>query len=375
MKMRKKVLVIFGTRPEAIKMAPVIKELEKHNREIQTVVALTAQHREMLDQVVDAFRFNVDYDLDIMTENQSLSAITTKILTKLSDLFSKEKYDFILTQGDTTTTMASSLAGFYHCIPVGHVEAGLRTYDKMNPFPEEINRQITSRLADIHFAPTENARRNLIGEGIKEDQIIVTGNTVIDALVKTIEDNDYNAAWSEESVKKILVTAHRRENWGGPLREICQALKEIANQNKNVKIVFPVHLNPNVRKIVHESLSGIENIELINPVDYRNFIKLMAESYIILSDSGGIQEEAPSLGKPVLVLRQETERVEAIEAGTCKLVGTDKKVIVEEVDSLLSDRDKYTNISKRKNPYGDGRASQRIVEYLLGYFKKKDLGE
>ncbi|MBB6630995.1 non-hydrolyzing UDP-N-acetylglucosamine 2-epimerase [Clostridium algidicarnis] len=368
---RIKVMTIFGTRPEAIKMAPLVKELEKRE-EIESIVCVTAQHREMLDQVLDLFQIKPHYDLNIMESKQSLTGITSKVLEGLEDMFDKVKPDIILVHGDTTTTFAGALAAFYKKIKVGHVEAGLRTFDKFFPYPEEMNRKLTASLADLHFAPTITAKNNLLREGIKEENIYVTGNTVIDAMnftvnkdyvfeTKELNDIDYNK-------KVIMVTAHRRENWGGGIENICEALKEIVETYENVEIVYLVHLNPVVKDVVNKHLLNLDRVHLLSPLDTKETHNLMNKCYMVMSDSGGLQEEAPHLGKPVLVLRNVTERPEAVEAGTVKLVGTDKEVILKEVKKLLLDKDYYFKMSKAINPYGDGKASYRIVNSMLHYF-------
>ena len=371
---QKKVLIVFGTRPEAIKMAPVIKTL-KNRMDVR--VCATAQHREMLDQVLDLFEINPDYDLNVMQPEQDLFDVTGKVLIGMKKILSKNKPDLVLVHGDTTTTMAASIAAFYLKIPIGHVEAGLRTYDTYSPFPEEFNRQLTSRLAKFHFAPTERARSNLQKEQVLDNDIYVTGNTVIDALLSVIDkarETSYpvdllvQLPFIEEEKSKysriILVTGHRRENFGKGFERICQALYDIAKNNSEVQIIYPVHLNPNVREPVERIISNINNIHLIDPVDYLSFIKLMDACYMVLTDSGGIQEEAPSLGKPVLVMRDTTERPEAVEAGTVKLVGSDKQKIVEVVSYLLNDDVKYKEMARAHNPYGDGHASERICKVL-----------
>ena len=362
------IMTVFGTRPEAIKMAPVIKEMEKHPEQIRSIVTLSAQHREMLDQVLEIFDIHADYDLDIMTANQKLTDITSSVLKKLEPILEKEQVDLVLVQGDTTTTFAAALVAFYYKIPVGHIEAGLRTNDRYYPFPEEINRRLTSTLTTIHFAPTQLAKDNLLREGYPESSIVITGNTVIDALLRIVEKEGYAQDNSQNNIKEILVTAHRRESWGKPLENICHAILDIVNQHKDVRIVFPVHLNPNVRKTVFPLLSNNDQIYLCDPLDYLEFTRYMARAYLILTDSGGIQEEAPALGKPVLVMRGETERLEGIDAGTCRLVGTDRSRIVEEVNTLLTESDAYSQMAHAVNPYGDGKSSQRIVQYVLEYF-------
>jgi UDP-N-acetylglucosamine 2-epimerase (non-hydrolysing) len=371
---KKKVLIVFGTRPEAIKMVPVVKAL-KNIMDVQ--VCVTAQHREMLDQVLDLFEITPDYDLNVMQPEQDLFDVTGKVLIRMKKILSRNKPDLVLVHGDTTTTMATSIAAFYLKIPIGHVEAGLRTYNIYSPFPEEFNRQLTTRLAKFHFAPTEKARTNLLNEQVPDKNIYVTGNTVIDALLSVIDkarESSYpdgllsQLPFIEEEKSKdtriILVTGHRRENFGKGFEEICQALYDIAKNNSEVQIIYPVHLNPNVREPVEKIISNINNIHLIDPIDYLSFIKLMDACYLILTDSGGIQEEAPSLGKPVLVMRDTTERPEAVEAGTVKLVGSDKQKIVEAVNHLLNDDLNYKEMARAHNPYGDGYASERICKVL-----------
>ena len=371
-----KVLTIFGTRPEAIKMAPLVKELEKRE-EIEAKVCVTAQHREMLDQVLELFEIKPDFDLDIMKTRQSLTGITNRILEGLEELFSKEKPDMILVHGDTTTTFASGLAAFYQQIRVGHVEAGLRTFDKYFPFPEEMNRKLTGALADLHFAPTKGSRANLLNEGIKESDIYTTGNTVIDAMAHTVEEN-YVFETEElnkidfENKKVIMVTAHRRENWGEGIDNICDSLAEIVDKHEDVELVYLVHLNPIVKDVVHAKLGGKDRVHLLSPLDTKETHNLMNKCFMVMTDSGGLQEEAPHLGKPVLVLRDVTERPEAVEAGTVKLVGTDVDVILKEANALLTDEAYYANMSKAVNPYGDGRASERIVDAILKYYGKND---
>lgn len=364
-------LIIFGTRPEAIKMAPLVKEFRKHT-EFETKVCVTAQHREMLDQVLDFFDITPDYDLDLMKPNQNLYTLTADIITELKPVLDDFKPDFVYVHGDTSTSTIAGLAAFYSGAKVCHVEAGLRTHNKWSPFPEEMNRQLTGRLADYHFAPTQQSYDNLIKENISAENIVITGNTVIDALldsskkVQNIENAEIDDLKTivDTSKKLILVTGHRRENHGQGFINICEALKEIAITNSDVQIIYPVHLNPNVQKPVHDILSGIENIKLINPLAYPAFVWLMTQSYMIITDSGGVQEEAPSLGKPVLVMRDTTERPEAVEAGTVILVGTDKATIVSEAQSLLTNKERYQEMSGLHNPYGDGKACQRIVEFI-----------
>ncbi len=377
-----KILTVFGTRPEAIKMAPLVKKFEKNKSIFEAKVCVTAQHREMLDQVLDIFEIKPDYDLNIMKDNQDLYDITSKILIKIKDVLNDFKPDLVLVHGDTTTTFAAALASFYQKIEVGHVEAGLRTSNIYSPFPEEANRKLTSVLARYNFAPTNTARDNLLKEGIKEKNIIVTGNTVIDTLflalnkiesndnlkseiLSNIESNINDSKFNIQHSKFILITGHRRENFGEGFINICNAIKELALKYKNVYFIYPVHLNPNVQKPVKEILSGLKNVYLIKPLDYLPFVYLMSKSYLILTDSGGIQEEAPSLGKPVLVMRDTTERPEAVDVGTVKLVGTDKIKIIDETARLLEDKAEYDKMSKAINPYGDGKASARIMEFII----------
>lgn len=367
-----KVIVIFGTRPEAIKMAPLVKELEKNLR-IQCIVCVTAQHREILDQVLDLFNIVPQYDLNIMKSKQSLTGITCSVLQGLEDIFESEKPNIVLVHGDTTTTFAAALAAFYRKIPVGHVEAGLRTHNKFFPYPEEINRKLTSSLADLHFAPTTTSKENLLSEGIEESSIFVTGNTVIDAMKFTIKDDyifencDLNKI-DYKNKKIIMVTAHRRENWGVGIENICNALKIVAEENKDVEILYLVHPNPIVKDMVHSILKGVNGIHLMRPIDTNEIHNLMKKCYLVMTDSGGIQEEAPHLGKPVLVLRDVTERVEAEKAGTVRLVGTDVHEIVLNANKLIRNSDEYNNMSRSINPYGDGYASAKIVDSLLNYF-------
>jgi UDP-N-acetylglucosamine 2-epimerase (non-hydrolysing) len=367
----KKILLVFGTRPEAIKMAPVYREFKNRDYQFETKICVTGQHREMLDQVLEFFDIIPDYDLNLMKPNQSLYGVTSDIIMGMKNVLEDFNPDYVLVHGDTTTTMAASLASFYHGSKVCHVEAGLRTHNKRSPFPEEINRQIVGRIADYHFTPTQFSKSNLIKENIEDKNIVVTGNTVIDALFQSIEKIKENPSSLVQSLEiemegrdVILVTGHRRENHGNKFLEICEALKEIAVTNKSIKIVYPVHLNPQVQKPVYDLLRDVDNIMLLDPLDYKDFIWLMNRSMIIITDSGGIQEEAPSLGKPVLVIRDITERPEAVEAGTVILVGTSKSKIVEECNSLLSDNFRKENMSALHNPYGDGKASERIADFL-----------
>lgn len=358
------VMTVFGTRPEAIKMAPVVSELRRREDAIRTIVTTTGQHREMLDQVLEIFDIRPDFELDVMTSNQSLAGVTCRIMERLDPLLSDEAVDLILVQGDTTTVFVAALAAFYHRIPVGHVEAGLRTGDRDNPFPEEINRVLASHLSSLHFAPTQQARSNLLAEGIAESAIHVTGNTVIDALLAVVQrDSDQHI--DNEGRRRILVTAHRRESWGEPLREVCRALQDIVEMHRDVELIFPVHLNPNVRETVHQLLGERDRIILTEPLGYEQFAREMARSDLVLTDSGGIQEEAPSLGKPVLVLRNETERQEGVEAGTCLLVGPNRQRITHEVNRLLTDENAYREMATAVNPYGDGHAARRIVDTVL----------
>jgi len=372
-----KVLSIFGTRPEAIKMAPLVHALTNAEG-IEAKVCVTAQHREMLDQVLNLFEIIPDYDLNIMQPHQSLEQVTTNILLGLKPVLQEFTPDIVLVHGDTATTFAASLAAYYQQIPVGHVEAGLRTGNIYSPWPEEGNRKLTGAIAQLHFAPTEISKQNLINEGVNPNQLIVTGNTVIDALLiinaKLTKEPDLKATLEalfpqiDPTKKLILVTGHRRESFGDGFERICEALAQIAANNSDVQVVYPVHLNPNVREPVNRILQGINNIHLIEPQDYLPFVYLMTQAYIILTDSGGIQEEAPSLGKPVLVMRDETERPEAVNAGTVKLVGTNKDTIIKEIELLLNDRELYRAMSLAHNPYGDGQACQWIVDTIKHHF-------
>ncbi|WP_349681463.1 non-hydrolyzing UDP-N-acetylglucosamine 2-epimerase [Sphingobacterium sp. UBA5996] len=369
--MKIKNLIVFGTRPEAIKMAPLVKEFQK-DPSFETKVCVTAQHREMLDQVLEFFDVKPDFDLNLMKPNQNLYTLTADIITEMKTVLEDFKPDYVYVHGDTTTTMASSIAAFYSGAQVCHVEAGLRTHNKRSPFPEEINRQVAGRICDYHFAPTEASRQNLLSENIQDKDVLVTGNTVIDALfessarVKDLDNLEINRLKElvDPLKKVILVTGHRRENHGQGFINICQALKEIALSNADVQIIYPVHLNPNVKKPVYEILSDVPNIHLIEPLAYPAFVWLMNESYLIITDSGGVQEEAPSLGKPVLVMRDTTERPEAVDAGTVILVGTDTEKIVNEAQDLLRNSSRYQEMSGLHNPYGDGKACQRIVNFI-----------
>ena len=373
----KKILLVFGTRPEAIKMAPLVKEFQKDTEHFETKVCVTAQHRQMLDQVLEVFGITPDYDLNIMAPNQDLYDITSKVLLGLRDVLKDFAPDVVLVHGDTTTSMAASLAAFYRQIAVAHVEAGLRTYDMLSPWPEEMNRQVTDRICTYYFAPTGQSRQNLLRENIEEKKIFVTGNTVIDALLMAVDIIATKTGMEEQIHKEIqakgytvgerdyiLVTGHRRENFGEGFLHICKAIRELASQYPDIDIVYPVHLNPNVQKPVYELLSGLDNVFLISPLDYLPFIYAMQHSILLLTDSGGVQEEAPSLGKPVLVMRNTTERPEAVEAGTVKLVGTDAETIVGNVVELLRNKELYKRMSETHNPYGDGQACERIVNAL-----------
>ena len=368
-----KVMTVFGTRPEAIKMAPVVLELGKYPDKIQPVVAVTAQHREMLDQVLNLFKIKPDHDLDIMAAGQTLFDITTRAMNGLNKVLEEEKPDIVLVHGDTTTTFAGALAAYYHQIDVGHVEAGLRTHNIYSPFPEEMNRKLTGSIAALHFAPTSTSEANLKAENVDSERIFVTGNTVIDALQKTAND-DYvfesellqNIDYKNKRV--ILVTTHRRENLGEPMRHVYKALRQIVEEFDDVEVVFPVHKNPKVREVVAEELGGLDKVHLIDPLDYEPFANLMHRSYLILTDSGGVQEEAPALGKPVLVLRDTTERPEAVAAGTVKLIGTDRDVVYKEAVELLTNKEEYNRMSESVNPYGDGQVSRRIIEAILYHY-------
>lgn len=362
-------MTIFGTRPEAIKMAPLVKELDSRV-EIESIVCVTAQHREMLDQVLEVFDIKPNYDLNVMKQGQTLSEITSRVLMGLEEVIKKEKPNIILVHGDTTTTFAGALAAFYNGVDIGHVEAGLRTWNKYSPFPEEMNRQMVDRMSDMYFAPTEVSKNNLLSENISDDKIYVTGNTAIDAMKTTVKDNYNNEIfdWAKED-KLILLTAHRRENLGEPMRNIFKAVRRIVNEYPDIKVVYPVHLNPKVREVANEVFNGMDRVRLIEPLEVFDFHNFINKSYIILTDSGGIQEEAPSLGKPVLVLRDTTERPEGIEAGTLKLVGTSEEVIYNETKKLLDDKEEYNKMSRASNPYGDGFASKYIVDAIINKYK------
>ena len=359
-----KVMVVFGTRPEAIKMAPLVLELQKHSDSIETITVVTAQHRQMLDQVLETFSIEPHYDLDIMGKNQSLLDITGKILEKFDPVVKQELPDIILVHGDTTTTFAASLVAFYNQVRIGHVEAGLRTFDKYSPFPEEMNRQMTDNLADLYFAPTSESKENLLKENHPESAIVITGNTAIDALKLTVQSDYYHEVLDQldPDKKLVLVTMHRRENQGQPMRNVFAALREMVDLHQEIEVVYPVHLSPAVQEAANDILAGHDRIHLIEPLDVLDFHNLASRSYFIMTDSGGVQEEAPSLGKPVLVLRDTTERPEGVRAGTLKLVGTDPVRVKEAMAALLTDETLYRQMSQAPNPYGDGRASERIVK-------------
>ena len=368
---RKKVMVVIGTRPEAIKLAPVVLELNRHRAHFETQICVTGQHREMLDQMLEVFGLRPDYDLGVMKAGQDLTEVTSACLTGLKPILRNERPDLVLVQGDTTTTFAASLASYYYHIPVGHIEAGLRTGKKDDPFPEEINRRLTTHLSDFHFAPTELSRTNLLQEGVCPENILVTGNTVIDALFLTQARMNEEPSLTVDPIgptngsRIILVTAHRRESFGLPFRRICEAVRALAEKRPDVLIVYPVHLNPNVQAPVREVLDGVPNVRLLAPLDYVSFVDCMQRAHILLTDSGGIQEEGPALHKPVLVMREVSERPEAIAAGTACLTGTDPESIIGTVSSLLDDPARYKQMTSRPNPYGDGHASERIVEFLI----------
>mgnify|MGYP001299876825 CR=1 FL=1 len=372
-----KVMTVFGTRPEAIKMAPIVLELQKHPDTIEPVVAVTAQHREMLDQVLNLFHIKPDHDLNIMAAGQTLFDITTKAMCGLDKVLTEEKPDIVLVHGDTTTTFAGALAAYYHQTTVGHVEAGLRTHNKYSPFPEEMNRRLTGCIADLNFAPTETSEQNLLAENAAPESIFVTGNTVIDALHHTVRDDfsfDDELLQHVDFAHKrvILVTTHRRENLGEPMRHVYKALKALTEEFDDVEIVFPVHKNPKVREVVNAELGGLEKVHLIDPLDYEPFANLMNKAYLILTDSGGVQEEAPALGKPVLVLRDTTERPEAVLAGTVKLIGTDRERVYAEAKKLLTDKEEYSRMAEAVNPYGDGQAARRIIHAILYHYGLAD---
>lgn len=370
----KKIAVIFGTRPDTIKMAPIIKELEQQTEYFQLITIATAQHRQMLDQVLDVFTIKPDYDLNIMKPSQTLATITKNTIEELDLIFEKEKPDLVLVQGDTTTTFVGSLAAFYRQIPVGHIEAGLRTNDKNNPFPEEINRRLTSTITDLHFAPTQTAKDALLAESINSENIFVTGNTVIDALSYSVKNgyifsSDTLNQIIKQDKKILLITMHRRENLGEPMKSACNAIKNLALTYKDYNIIFPVHLNPKVQEVVHSILDSISNVYLIDPLDYLDFVNLMSRSYLILTDSGGVQEEGPHFGIPILVLREVTERPEAVEYGTVKLVGLDEHTIFTTADNLLNNEDEYLKMANAINPYGDGFSAKRTIQIIKNYFQ------
>ena len=372
-----KIAIIFGTRPETIKMFPVISEIKKYSHLIDCRIIVSGQHREMLDQMLEIFQINSDYDLNIMEQGQSLSNITKNSLLGIEKILKKERPSMVLVQGDTTTTFAGALAAFYQKIKIGHIEAGLRTNNKYYPFPEEINRHLTSVLVDLHFAPTKQSSKNLLSEGVKREDIFICGNTVIDSLFLMIKENYVfrEPLLKDKKIfekKFLLVTMHRRENWGKPLRATCRAINKIIDEHPDVSVIFPLHKNPEIRRNVREILQNKKDILLLDTLDYDDMINLMSKSYIILTDSGGIQEEGPSLGKPVLVLRDETERPEAVKAGVVKLIGTNEGRVCSEVDTLLNSRDKYREMSKNINPYGDGKTSERIVKKILYNFNLID---
>ena len=368
-----KVMTVFGTRPEAIKMAPLVKEL-KSRKEIECIVCVTAQHRQMLDQVLEVFDIKPDYDLDIMKQGQTLSDITSRVLYGLEDVIKEVKPDIVLVHGDTTTTFAGALAAYYNQVDIGHVEAGLRTWNKYSPYPEEMNRQMVGVMADMHFAPTENSKKSLLKENKDESKIYVTGNTAIDALATTVKE-DYSHPifdWIGND-RMILLTAHRRENLGEPMRGMFKAIKRITDEFSDVKVVYPVHLNPKVRDVANEIFGDDDKVKLIDPLEVIDFHNFLAKSYLILTDSGGIQEEAPSLGKPVLVLRDTTERPEGIDAGTLKLAGTDEETIYKLTKELLENKEEYDKMAHSANPYGDGKASQRIADAIIKKYSNRSI--
>ena len=372
-----KIMVVFGTRPEAIKMAPLVLELQKQKEVIETITVVTAQHRQMLDQVLETFNIVPDYDLDIMGKSQTLLDITSKILNQLDPVIKKEKPDMVLVHGDTTTTFAASLVAFYNQVRIGHVEAGLRTFDKYSPYPEEMNRQMTDDLADLYFAPTSESKANLLKENHPESSIVVTGNTAIDALKLTVQENYHHEVLDQvdPAKKVILVTMHRRENQGAPMRAVFGALREMVDQEPTIEVVYPVHLSPAVQEAANDLLGDHDRIHLIEPLDVLDFHNLASRSYFIMSDSGGVQEEAPSLGKPVLVLRDTTERPEGVKAGTLKLVGTDPAVVKTTMTELLTNESLYLQMANARNPYGDGKASERIVQAIKHYFGQGEVAE
>lgn len=369
-----KVMTVFGTRPEAIKMAPLVLELQKQSQRFETITTVSAQHREMLDQVLDIFHIKPDYDLNIMHARQTLTDITSNVLINLDKILKEAKPDIVLVHGDTTTTFAASVAAFYNQIPIGHVEAGLRTWEKYSPYPEEMNRQMTDAMTDLYFAPTNQSKANLLKENHKEDNIYITGNTAIEALKQTVDKEYHHDILDKVSPdnKLILLTMHRRENQGEPMRRVFKVIREVVESREDVEVIYPVHLSPAVQEAAKEILGNTERIHLISPLDVVDFHNLAARSYFIMTDSGGVQEEAPSLGKPVLVLRDKTERPEGVEAGTLKLVGTESEKIKEEMEELLDNDAEYQRMAQAKNPYGDGKASERILDAIAYYFGVTD---
>lgn len=369
-----KVMTVFGTRPEAIKMAPLVLELQKQSQRFETITTVSAQHREMLDQVLDIFHIKPDYDLNIMHARQTLTDITSNVLINLDKILKEAKPDIVLVHGDTTTTFAASVATFYNQIPIGHVEAGLRTWEKYSPYPEEMNRQMTDAMTDLYFAPTNQSKANLLKENHKEDNIYITGNTAIDALKQTVDKEYHHDILDKVSPdnKLILLTMHRRENQGEPMRRVFKVIREVVESREDVEVIYPVHLSPAVQEAAKEILGNTERIHLISPLDVVDFHNLAARSYFIMTDSGGVQEEAPSLGKPVLVLRDTTERPEGVEAGTLKLVGTESEKVKKEMEELLDNDAEYRRMAQAKNPYGDGKASERILDAIAYYFGVTD---
>ena len=369
-----KVMTVFGTRPEAIKMAPLVLELQKQSQRFETITTVSAQHREMLDQVLDIFHIKPDYDLNIMHARQTLTDITSNVLINLDKILKEAKPDIVLVHGDTTTTFAASVAAFYNQIPIGHVEAGLRTWEKYSPYPEEMNRQMTDAMTDLYFAPTNQSKANLLKENHKEDNIYITGNTAIDALKQTVDKEYHHDILDKVSPdnKLILLTMHRRENQGEPMRRVFKVIREVVESREDVEVIYPVHLSPVVQEVAKEILGNTERIHLISPLDVVDFHNLAARSYFIMTDSGGVQEEAPSLGKPVLVLRDKTERPEGVEAGTLKLVGTESEKVKKEMEELLDNDAEYQRMAQAKNPYGDGKASERILDAIAYYFGVTD---
>lgn len=368
-------MTIFGTRPEAIKMAPIILEMKNNLDEFQPITVLTGQHKEMLDQVMDIFHIEADYNLHVMKAQQTLISITTTVINKLDSIINEAKPDMILVHGDTTTTFAAAVSAFYHQIPLGHVEAGLRTWDKYSPYPEEMNRQMTDILSDVYFAPTELSKENLLKQNLKEDRIYITGNTAIDALKQTVDRNYHHSVLDDidKTHKIILLTMHRRENQGEPMRRTFETIKNEVLKRKDIEVVYPVHLSPSVQSVAHSVFDGVNRVHLIEPLDVVDFHNMAARSHFIMTDSGGVQEEAPSLGKPVLVLREATERPEGVDAGTLKLVGTDPKKISASIDQLLDDTEEYKNMATAKNPYGDGTASKQILDAIKEVFASNKL--